>query len=232
MPPPADLSDLLRAELEARFVELLSEVSELKQIVAAQRDEIARLKGLKGRPSIKPSGMEDATGPKRGGKRVKRRRRGKVTPRVVPETEVLRVAHPVGSQFKGYEPYQVQELVLTARVVRYRRERWLTLDGETIVAPLPSGIRGHFGPELRRFVLMQYHQGQVTVERLVLQLQAVGISISKRQVMRLFDRRAGQISGGDPRSAACRAGDSGLGQRGRYRCATQRRQRGLYADRQ
>jgi len=31
------------------------------------------------------------------------------------------------------------------------------------LAPLPSGIRGHFGPELRRFVLMQHHQGQVTV---------------------------------------------------------------------
>ena len=178
MPPPANLSTLSRAELEARFVALLGEVSELKQIVMAQRDEIARLKGLKGRPSLKPSGMENATGPKRG-KRIKRRRRGKVLPRAVPETEVLRVAHPMGSQFKGYEPYQVQELVLTARVVRYRRERWLTPQGETIVAPLPSGIRGHFGPELRRFVLMQYHQGQVTVERLVGLLQAIGISISK-----------------------------------------------------
>jgi uncharacterized small protein (DUF1192 family) len=90
MPPPANLSDLSRAELEARFVELLGEVSELKQIVAALRDEIARLKGLKGRPSIKPSGMEDAIGPKRGSRRIKRRRCDTVTPRVVPETEVLR----------------------------------------------------------------------------------------------------------------------------------------------
>ncbi len=89
--------------------------------MAAQRDEIAWLKGLKGRPSIKPIGMENATEPKPGGKRAKRRGRGKVTPRVMPETKVLRVAAPAGSQFKGYEPYQVQDLVLTARVVRYRR---------------------------------------------------------------------------------------------------------------
>jgi hypothetical protein len=54
------------------------------------------------------------------------------------------------------------------------------------VAPLPGGINGHFGPELKRFILMQYHQGQVTVARLVAQLQAIGISISQRQVMRLL----------------------------------------------
>src|ERR1700749_5048811 len=33
---------------------------------------------------------------------------------------------------------------------------------------------------------MQYHQGQLTVERLVAQLQVIGISISKRQLMRLL----------------------------------------------
>jgi hypothetical protein len=91
MSPPADPSGLSRTELEARFVELLAVVSELKIIVAAQRDEIARLKGLKGRPSIKPSGMQKGTEAKPGSKRAKHRRRGKVTPRVTPETEVLRI---------------------------------------------------------------------------------------------------------------------------------------------
>ena len=54
------------------------------------------------------------------------------------------------------------------------------------MAPLPPGVSGHFGPELRRFVLMQYHQGQVTVPRLMAMLQAIGVNISKRQVVRLL----------------------------------------------
>jgi hypothetical protein len=167
MSPPTDLSGLPRAELEARVAALRGEVAELKQLVAALRDENARLRNLTVRPVIRPSGTEDANGPKPHGKRRHRRGRGKMTPRVAVKTQVFQVTPPQGPRFKGYERYQVQDLVLTARAVRYRRERWLTPTGETIVAPLPAGIRGHFGPELHRFVLMQYHQGQVTVERLV-----------------------------------------------------------------
>jgi hypothetical protein len=39
---------------------------------------------------------------------------------------------------------------------------------------------------LCRFVLMHYHQGQVTVPRLMAVLRAVGVEISKRQVVRLL----------------------------------------------
>jgi hypothetical protein len=165
---------------------LLAENADLKRQNAELRDVIARLKGLKGRPQIKPSGMEDATTPNPGDSGASRRRRGKIVPRVSVADQILEAEVPPGSRFKGYEDFVVQELELRVRAIRYRRARWLTPDGRTVIAPLPPGVRGHFGPELRRFVLMQYQQGQVTVPRLVAQLQAIGVSISKRQLVRLL----------------------------------------------
>jgi hypothetical protein len=94
-------------------------------------------------------------------------------------------------RFKGYEPFLVQDLVISVRATCYRRERWVTPDGRTILAPLPEGIAGHFGPELRRFALMQYHQGQTTLPRLLVFLRSVGVSISNRQLQRLLtDKQA------------------------------------------
>jgi hypothetical protein len=185
MAMPPDLETLSSAELTALVVALLARVSELERTVVAQRDEIARLKGMPGRPTIKPSGMENATQPAKQGKR--RRGGGKKTSRrVIHEDRVIKAAVPPGSRFKGYEDFVVQDLVFCRHVIRYRRERWLTPEGETITAALPAGVNGHFGAELRRFVLTQYHQGQVTVARLLVQLRAIGIDVSKRQIMRLL----------------------------------------------
>jgi hypothetical protein len=74
-------------------------------------------------------------------------------------------------------------LVLHSHVIDFQCERWLTPDGKVIAAPLPVGFDGHFGPQLRRFVLAQYHQGQTTVPRLMTLLRGFGIDVSKREVV-------------------------------------------------
>ena len=180
------LPDLSRPKLEALLGELRDENATLKQHIEELRAEVARLKGLKGRPNIKPSGLDKGTGPVKRGSAEKRRGRGKVTPRVKVEDQVVKADVPPGSVFKGYKPFLVQDLVISVSATRYRRECWVTPEGRTILAPLPEGIDGHFGPALRRFVLMQYHQGQSTLPRVAAFLRSVGVSVSRRQLQRLL----------------------------------------------
>src|ERR1044072_110064 len=131
MASSGDLDALSPTKLKARVIELLGKVAALEQTVAAQRAEIARLKGLKGRPALKPSGMEKASEPKPPSS--PKGRRGPVTPRVAVEDRILAAAVPPGPPLKGSAGFLVQDLVLRACCIRYRRERWLTPDGQLIV---------------------------------------------------------------------------------------------------
>ena len=183
-----DISGLGLEELKALLVQALERVARLEKENAELREEIARLKGLKGRPKLKPSGMEKATeGPAARSARRKGRRGAKRTKLVLDETRIVKPdSLAEGARFKGYEDFIVQDIVIAPRTVLYRRERWLLPSGETVVAALPRGVTSHFGPELKRFVLSQYHQGQVTVPRLAALLADLGIDISKRQIVRLL----------------------------------------------
>ena len=193
LPEPEEIERLAIGELRSLVESLLAEMAQLRAENAALREEVARLKGLPLRPKLKPSGMEKAgqlPTPQSSGKPKRKRRRGAKRDRlVVGEERVLAVLAPAGSRFKGYEDIIVQDLLLVPRVIRYRRERWLAADGRTIIAPLPAGIVGGFGPALRRFILAGHVQGQVTSERLTALLGGIGVVISKRQVVRLLTGR-------------------------------------------
>ena len=154
------------------------------------RDEIARLKNLPPRPPFRPSGMDKATDPKSAGEASKKKPRGaKRDMDRISREQILTATVPPGSRFKGYKSCYVRELVLQAELVHYRRECWVTPAGKTILAPLPAGIVGGYGPNLRRFCLMLHAQGQVTTERLTTLLNDVGVEISKRQVVRVLTSR-------------------------------------------
>src|SRR4051795_4723295 len=190
-PPLPDLDALSADGLKRLVARLLARVVALEEENRQLRDENARLKDLPKRPKLAPGGMDRAPEPaSRAGAR-RRRRTGRGGRRTPPATEerVLTVAAPPGSRRKGYEPCTVQDLVLAPRVIRYRRERWGTPDGRELVAPLPREVGGHFGPGIVRFALMQHVQGQVTTERLLAQLRALGVRIAKGQPVALLTAR-------------------------------------------
>ena len=158
MVAPPDIDGLPPAGLTQLLLKLPKENAEQRRVGAEMRREIARLKRLKGRPSIKPPAAWRPAPQRSQAAAGRAAARGKVVPRVAVEAQILKAAVPAGARFKGYEGFVVQDLELRVGAIRYRRERWVTSDGHAVIAPLPAGVSRHFGAELRRFVLMHYHQ--------------------------------------------------------------------------
>ena len=155
-PAPLDLEALSPDDLKRLVVELLLRVAAQEDEIRALREENAHLKSLPKRPKLAPGGMDKATEPdKRAKVKAARRqkRKARTGPRTPPATEerTLTVAVPPGSRHKGYETYTIQDLVLVPKVIRYRRERWRTPDGQEIVAPLPPEVSSQLA--LLRFAL-------------------------------------------------------------------------------
>ncbi len=158
--------------------------------IQALRDEVARLKGQKPKPVIRPSALE---GERTGTKKVRRpkpRGRGNKTAELeIHESVKVQPAEtiPPNSRFKGYQDFVVQDLRIGVHNTRYRLERWVSPEGVSLIGQLPAEIGGvHFGPQLRAFILYQYHRAHVTQPLLLEQLREWQIDISTRQLSALI----------------------------------------------
>jgi hypothetical protein len=183
-----EISDEERTPLVAALLEIVQVQQELIQEL---RDEIARLKGQKPKPRIKPSSLGKKSRNKdRKGRPGNRSKRNKTERLEIHETVILEPHNvPNGSKFRGYEDFTVQDLLLQPFNTLYRRERWTTPQGGDIVAPLPMKIRtlgGHFGPTLHCFIIYQYYHSHVTQPLILEQLLELGIDISAGQVNRII----------------------------------------------
>jgi hypothetical protein len=204
MPSPIELPDISEAERTAlveQLVELVETLAETTQrqaeTIQQLRDEIAVLKGEKGKPTFKPSGMEDQSDPDKEaqgtgestGKRAGSSKRSKTPDVPIHEDCVIRPTEkpPPGSRFKGYRDFAVQDLKIEAHNTRYRLQVWQTPDGEWLCGELPTTLQGgHFGPRLRAYLLYQHHHCHVTQPLLREQLLEWGIDLSVGQINALL----------------------------------------------
>ena len=162
-------------------------IAKLEETVQILRDEIAILKGQKPRPKIAPSRLEQPPppAPVDGRKRPGSAKKPKNAQLTITQEQVIAFPDPPsGSVSQGYEKYVVQELVIRPEVTRYLRERIVTPDGQSLLAPLPADVLPgqHFGPVLISYVLYQYHHNHVTQPLLQDELAQRGIVISTGQI--------------------------------------------------
>ena len=200
IPDLPEIPEKERTPLVNEILETCSFQKELlalkNEIIQALKDEIARLKGGKPKPDIKPSNLEKGSGnnngssnngkkPKKrpGSKKRKKNRHLKIhdTVSIAPENI------PEGSRFKGYDDYIVQDLVIKPYNIRFRMQRWQTPSGEYITGKLPEHIKGHYNINLVRYILHQYYHADVTQPLIFEQLLELGIDISSGQVNRIIN---------------------------------------------
>jgi hypothetical protein len=166
----------------------------LEEPVAQLKDEVAILKGEKPRPKSKPSTLNQAqpagAGPSRG---EKSQDSGAGQDQKPNELEILvpQILHPEhipnGSVFRGYEDYVVQGLRIQLHNTQYRRARYQTPTGTSIVGELPPSVRGsHFDPELRSYLVLPYYQPHVSPQLILKQLGECGGQIAAGQLNRLL----------------------------------------------
>ena len=171
------------------------EISELRAENQRLRDEINRLKGEQGKPTIKgnkpPSGKSSNYSSEPERRTPKEWTKDKKTPTLrVDREQVLRVDPsilPADAEFKGYEDVIVQDLIFRADNVRFRKEKFHSpAEQKTYLAPLPSGYEGQFGPGIKALSLVLAFGANVSEPKIRALFTEVGIQISDGEISNLL----------------------------------------------
>ena len=202
MKPPIDFSKLSESEKSPAFSTLIgiveqqfTTIQQQTELIQLLRDEVARLKGQKPKPKIKPSKLEKDLKKKKkssSDKRAGSQKREKTANLVVHEhIRVPPETIPKGSVFKGLQPYTVQGIRIEPHNICYLLERWQTPDGTNIVGKLPPDVQGHYDCILKTYMLYQHNHCQVTQPLLLEQLREWEVDISAGQLSRILTEQKG-----------------------------------------
>lgn len=192
------IADEQARELVRRLLNLLEDVR--TELRAAQveiqrlRNEINRLKGEQGQPTIKPNTSQPP--PKDLSSEQERRKpkawsKGRKTDCIpIDREQVVAVAPtrlPPDAVFKGYEDVVVQDVIFRTDNVLFHKEKFYSpSQHQTYRASLPQGYCGQFGPGLKSLALVFYFGAQMSEPKVAELLRSVGVRISDGQVSNLL----------------------------------------------
>jgi DNA-binding transcriptional MerR regulator len=183
----AQQQQLLESQQET-IAKLEKEVAQLQEKAASLDEQLLAAKKLKGKPKIRPSTLnQEKKKPKPEGKRPGSSKRSKKTDFFVNEQRIIEPEGlPEGATFNGYREYDVQDLILSRRNIRFLLAEYVTGQGRTVVGKLPQEYQGHYGPTLKGFILYQHHQCRVPQNLICEHLGELEIDISQGQVNRIL----------------------------------------------
>src|SRR2546428_5648791 len=166
---------------------LSAKVQEQAEAIQRLRDEVNRLKGEQGKPSIKPKKPAPALSSEKERRESKPHHQAKKQAQVrIDRVEVVKVDRerlPHDAQFKGYEDVIVQDIEFRTENVTFRKEKYSSPSQKrTSLADLPTGYQGQFGPKVRAWVLALYYADGMSEPKILDLLQTVGMLISARQL--------------------------------------------------
>jgi hypothetical protein len=151
------ITDQDTRELVVRLLNLVETLAADLRVAQTEiqrlRDEINRLKGEQGKPTIKPGTKSTATDhssePERRQPRSWKKGR-KLDQIVIDRQEELTVDRdllPPDARFEGHEEVVVQDVVIHTDNVLFRKEKFHSAtQRRTYLAELPPGYDGEFGP--------------------------------------------------------------------------------------
>lgn len=179
--------------------ELQAENEKLKSKLEAARKEIERLKGNDVQPLEKSKDKNDNSDISSEKERKKRNRqpknetskakKHKIKIDRVEICEIDKSNLPADAEFKGYQEYVVQEIIIKTDNVKYlRKVYWSYSENKTYIADLPIGIKGEFGPGIKSMAMIQKHVCNMSEPKIEEFFENIGIFISQSTISRILTK--------------------------------------------